>query len=236
MCFQIVFHLIVCVGHQPVQSQVQPKHQHDQKVHRSAHRQAVHWAKPDLCGRVQLCGVSKAKEHFYSCTVGRQVSGDRSKKWTRSSSCSGSTQWLKAGLVPLFLKTRNITVSCHTTPPPSFDSSSFSFWSCLQHHQCHARVRSTIKKRQRRYINIYYYDWIKEENQKSYTWELHQWKLHIKNMFSFLTFAVVCLFLFFVLLNVLIKENCCKKPGKLTIASTFKCKEKLVNMFLLLVK
>lgn len=73
--------------------------------------------------------------------------------------------------------------------------------------------------------------------------ELHvtsvtHWWLHIKNMFSFLTFAVVCLFLFFwgLLLNVLIKDNCCKKPGILTIASTFKCKEKIGNMFLLLVK
>lgn len=50
-------------GHQSVQSQVQSKYQHDQKVHRSAHRQAVHWAKPDLGRRVQLCGVRKLKEH-----------------------------------------------------------------------------------------------------------------------------------------------------------------------------
>lgn len=42
VCLEFVFHLVACVGHQSVQSQVQPKYQHDQKVHRSAHRQAVH--------------------------------------------------------------------------------------------------------------------------------------------------------------------------------------------------
>lgn len=131
-------------GHQSVQSQVQPKYQHDQKVHRSAHRQAVHWAKPDLGRRVQLRGVRKLKEH----RIHAQWAVRGQKSWTCSSSSSESPRWLKAGLVPPFLKTRNITVSRQTpspTPPPSSDSTSSWFWSCL-HHQCHARVRSTTKK------------------------------------------------------------------------------------------
>lgn len=44
-------------GDQSVQSQVQPEYQHDQEVHRGAHRQAVHRAEPDLGGRVQLRGL-----------------------------------------------------------------------------------------------------------------------------------------------------------------------------------
>lgn len=40
--------LFMCSGNQSVQSQVQPQYQHDQEVHRGAHRQAVHRAKPDV--------------------------------------------------------------------------------------------------------------------------------------------------------------------------------------------
>lgn len=57
VCFSLM-----CAGHQSVQSQVQPQYQHDQEVHRSAHRQAVHRAKPDLGGRVQLRGVDTGAE------------------------------------------------------------------------------------------------------------------------------------------------------------------------------
>lgn len=45
-------------GDQPVQSSVQPQYQHDKEVHRSTYRQAVHRAKPDLCRRIQLCGIN----------------------------------------------------------------------------------------------------------------------------------------------------------------------------------
>lgn len=52
--------ILLFAGDQSVQSQVQPKYQHDQEVHRSAHRQAVHRAEPDLGGRVQLRGLGLA--------------------------------------------------------------------------------------------------------------------------------------------------------------------------------
>lgn len=48
-------------GDQSVQSQVQPEYQHDQEVHRGAHRQAVHRAEPDLGGRVQLRGLGLSR-------------------------------------------------------------------------------------------------------------------------------------------------------------------------------
>ncbi len=49
--------LLLLAGHQPIQSQIQPEYQHDQEVHRGSYRQAVHRAEPELCGRIQLCGI-----------------------------------------------------------------------------------------------------------------------------------------------------------------------------------
>ena len=74
-----VFQMFLCTGHQSVQSQVQPKYQHDQKVHRGAHRQAVHRAKPDLGRRVQLRRVGRRAEPWsaytqtLACVTDRQM-------------------------------------------------------------------------------------------------------------------------------------------------------------------
>jgi len=54
---QIIAFASVSTGHQPVQSPVQPQHQHDQEVHRGAHRQAVHREESNIRGRVQLRGI-----------------------------------------------------------------------------------------------------------------------------------------------------------------------------------
>ncbi len=69
----------LCAGHQSAQSQVQPKYQHDQEMHRGAHRQAVHRAKPDLSRRVQLRRIGRRAEpgsaytQTLACVTDRQT-------------------------------------------------------------------------------------------------------------------------------------------------------------------
>lgn len=94
-----IFHLwflqmSLFAGHQSVQSQVQPKYQHDQKVHRGAHRQAVYRAKPVVSRRVQLRGVGGRAElpgstraQTLACEPDRQDAGlKRETKKTKTDS------------------------------------------------------------------------------------------------------------------------------------------------------
>ena len=49
--------VFVCAGNHPVHSQVPSQHQHDQEVHRDAHRQAVLGESADEPRRIQICSL-----------------------------------------------------------------------------------------------------------------------------------------------------------------------------------
>lgn len=206
-------------------------------MHRGAHRQAVHRAEPDLGWRVQLRGVgaergSTSKQRL-SCVTNRPHMNRKPVPipllGSGLSVYCDPVQWLKQdSCLHLWI---NVIMSRRTAcwlhpedPPPLHPHPTSWFLNCLQHHQCHALVRQTSKKKMPLAVGEERADVGGKTNQDRETWDISDTLVATGkiNELSFLTFAVVCYFL--SLLSVLILGKNIVRKLLYWLLSTFKCK------------